>query len=66
MDETGADGRDQIRRFDYALRGVEPVYHRFLYRGTRITALAAISSDGVIDHEMVKGSVNGKLFCDGI
>lgn len=64
MDETGADGRDQIRRFGYTLRGVEPVYHRFLYRGTRITALAAISSDGVIDHEMVKGSVNGELFCD--
>ena len=41
MDETGADGRDQIRKFGYAIRGIEPVYHRFLHRGIRIPALAA-------------------------
>ena len=36
----------------------------FMYRGTRISALAAISSQGVIDFEMIKGSVNGDMFYD--
>ena len=30
FDETGSDGRNQVRDFGYALRGEAPVYHRFL------------------------------------
>ena len=30
VDETGTDKRDQLRKYGYALRGVTPVYHRFL------------------------------------
>ena len=64
MDETGANGKDQIRKFGYALRGIQPVYHCFIHRGTRISALVAMSLEGVIDHEFVQGGVNGDTFCD--
>ena len=33
VDETGTDGRDHIRKYEYALRDVTPVCHRLLIRG---------------------------------
>ncbi len=47
IDETGSDRRDHIRKYGYALMGQPPVYHRWLVRGQRTTAIAAISCDGV-------------------
>ena len=35
LDETRSDGRDRIRKYGYALRGMRPVTHRFLSRGRR-------------------------------
>ena len=64
MDETGADKRDQIRKFGYSIIGEEPVYHRFQNRGRRVSALAAISSDGLIDFEMIDGTSNANIFFD--
>jgi transposase len=65
IDETGSDKRDHsIRRFGYALRGEAPVYHRLLARGKRISAIAAISCDGLLECELVTGSVNGNKFLE--
>jgi transposase len=64
MDETGADKRDQIRRFGYAIRGEEPVYHCFQIRGRRVSVLAAITSDGLMDFEMIYGTSNADKFFD--
>ena len=61
LDETGSDTRDHIRRYGYAIRGMRPVTHRFLSRGQKINAIAAISQ-GVIAVELVSGSVNGDIF----
>ncbi len=66
VDETGCDKKDQIRRFGYALRGEYPVYHRFLHRGKRISAIAALSTDGVVALELTKGTVDGSKFVDFI
>ena len=57
VDESG----NHIRKFGYALFGLAAVYHRFLSRGKRISAIAAISSEGV---ELTTGSVNPEQFLD--
>ena len=64
IDETGSDARDQSRKYGYALRGQTPVVHRFLTRGTRTNAIAAICSSGVVSVELVKSTVNGQVFFD--
>ena len=64
VDETGSDNRDQIRKFGCALQGLPPVYHRLLVRGTRVSTIAAISSEGLLIYEMVTGTTNGETFLD--
>ena len=66
VDETGSDARNQMRMFGYALLGLTPVYHRFLVRGKRISAIAAISSSGLVGVELTVGSVNAEKFADFI
>lgn len=50
VDETGSDARNHIRKFGYQLRGLAPTYHRVLARGRRVSAIAAISMDGLTPH----------------
>jgi transposase len=64
IDETGSDRKDHIRKSGYALRGERPVYHRILHRGKRISAIAAMASDGIVAVELLKGTVNGEIFYD--
>ena len=64
VDETGCDRRDHIQKFGYSLRGVPPVYHRLLVRGKRISAIAAMSSEGLLDVELSTGAVNADKFAD--
>lgn len=64
LDETGSDNRDQIRRFGYAMSGLTPVYHRFLNRGTRLSTIAAMSSDGLLTYEILSATTNGEKFFD--
>ena len=66
VDETGSNKKDQVRRCGYVLRGEYPVYHRFLHHGQRISAIAALSADGVIALELTKGTVDGSKFVDFI
>lgn len=58
----GSDNRDQIRKFGYALKGLPPVYHRFLVRGTQISTIVAMGSEGVMTFEMIIGTANGETF----
>ena len=64
IDETVSDSRDHIRRFGYAIQGEAPVYHRWLARGKRISAIAAISCDGLLECELVTGTVNVEVFLE--
>ena len=64
LDETGSDNRDQIRKFGYSLRGVTPVYNRYIVRGTRISSVVAMASQGVLTHDFVTGTMNGEKFFD--
>jgi len=40
------------------------VYHRLLVRGKRISAIAAICSEGLVDYELHSGTINGHTFAD--
>ena len=66
LDETGSDKRDNIRKFGYSLKGQRPVYHRLLHRGKRISAVAAICTDGLVALELNDGTFNGEKFKDFI
>ena len=61
-DETGSDRHDQIRKFGYSLRGITPVYHQYLVRGTRISSVVAMTSSGVLTYELHTGTMDGDKF----
>ena len=63
VDETGSDRRDRARKFGYSIREA-PLYHRWLVRGRRVSAIAAISTDGVLEYELTSDSVNGEKILD--
>ena len=60
VDETGTDRRDQLRKFGYAIRGQPAVCTQLFTRGKRISAVVAMSSEGV----EASGSNNGEKFVD--
>ena len=64
LDETGSDRRNCIRRHGYSLRGRPLVSQQLLVRGERISAIAFLSVNGMLDCKTVKGTVNGDVFYD--
>lgn len=40
------------------------MYHRLLARGQRVSAIAAISCDGLLECELVTGTVSGEVFLE--
>lgn len=66
IDETGCDARNYVRKFGYSLKGLAPVSHRFIYRDKRISALTAISEEGLLAVELKHGTVNSDVFYDFI
>ncbi len=51
LDETGSDKNTAMRKFGYR-------------RGKRVSAIAAISSIGILDVQFLKGSVDGEIFAN--
>jgi len=66
LDETGADCRNAMRKYGYSLRGMPLVSHQLLVRGERVSALAIISVNGLLDVKVVRGTTNGDTFYDFI
>ena len=64
LDETGSDRRDHMRKFGYSLVGEPPIYHHLLHQGKRISAIAAMSTAGLVTYELVDGSVDGHKFLE--
>lgn len=64
IDETGCDKRDMLRKFGYAFRGQRAICSRLLVRGKRISAIAALSHEGIMDVSLTTQSVDGEKFCD--
>lgn len=67
VDETGCDRRNSIRKFGYAIRGETPICHRIFVRGQRISAVAAISTEGLVAMDLKSsGTVASDFFYDFI
>ena len=66
VDETGADRRNSLRKFGYSLRGKPATDHSLLVRGERISAIACISVNGLLDVKTVRGTCTGDTFYDFI
>ena len=62
VDETGADRRNTLRRYGYSLRGKTPRSHELFVRGERISAVACMSCNGLLDVKTVKGTTDGDTF----
>ena len=65
LDKMGCDWRDEIRKFGYSLRGERPVYHHLLHRGNRISAITAMSTDGITAVDLFQEILNGDRYLNG-
>ena len=63
LDETGSDRINSIRKHGYSLQGKPLVSYELLVRGERISAIAFMSMNGMLDCKTVKHSVDGETFC---
>ena len=59
--ETGADRRNYLKGFGYSVRGKPGVSRKLLISGERVSAIAAMSMEGILDCYTVTGSVNSLL-----
>ncbi len=67
LDETGCDNRTYIRKYGYyALKGQVPTCNRLLVRGQRISAIAALSTDGLVALELSTNTIQSDFFFDFI
>ena len=64
LDETGADRRNTLRKYGYSIRGKPAQKHSLLVRGEHVSGIALISVNGLLDVDVVKGSVDGDKFYD--
>ena len=62
LDETGCDQRHTIRKYGYSIRGLPLSDHRLLVRGIRYTAIPIISTDGIHDVYLHRGTMDGDYF----
>ncbi len=53
-----------MRKFGYSLRGLRCCCTKLLARGKRVSAIAAISSIGILDVQFLKGSIDGEIFAN--
>ena len=54
IDETGCSSKDHTHKFGYAMKGESAVDHRWLHRGTRISAIATMTTTGILAVELMK------------
>ena len=64
IDESGSDRRDAIRKFGYGLRGKPAKRQKLLVRGQRVSIIAAMTTECILEVKVVKGTVTGEIFLD--
>ena len=57
VDETGTDRRDSLRRFGYSLRGKRTRAQKLLARGHHVSAIGAMSVNGILECEFHHGAI---------
>jgi transposase len=66
IDETGCDCRDEIRRYGYGLGGKPARSQKLLVRGQRVSVIAAMTVDHILDIKIVRGNTTGEIFLNFI
>ena len=61
-DESSCDKRNSMRKYGYSVKGIPPVEHRFLVRGTRYSAIPVMSVAGIHELYLAEGNINGDRF----
>ena len=64
LDETGSDRRDTLRKYGYSLRGRPITSHKIISRGKRVSTIAILSMEGILDCMTTTGSVDADAFSD--
>ena len=59
LNETGTDRRDILRRYGYSWRGMPAKTNRLLVRGEHLSAVAFMSTRGVLDCKITHQTING-------
>lgn len=62
IDETGSTRRNSIRSYGYSLRGTRPCTHVLRVSGERLSAIPVMTTRGIEDVFVCKGSVDGEVF----
>ena len=62
LDETGADQRNAVRRYGYSIRGIRIQNHTIFVRGERLSAIAIMSVNGILDVCVRAGTTNSETF----
>ena len=62
VDESGADRRNILRKYGFSIQGKPATYQTLFGRGTRVSAIACMSSAGLLDVKTHTGSVDGECF----
>lgn len=62
VDETGSDARNKQRRYGYSIRGKPAKNQTLLVRGERVSAIACMSSAGLLDVQTFQGTATGEVF----
>ena len=66
IDETGCDRRNGLRKYGYGVRGKPVRCQKLLVQGVRISVIAAMTVQGILDLKVVQGTVTGEIFVDFI
>ena len=66
IDKTGCDCRNTIRRHGYGVRGKPVQCQKLVVRGERISVIVALTVNGILELQIVRGSVNDDIFMDFI
>ena len=61
LDETGTDRQDAMCRYAYSFRGRPAVAQKLLGRGHHLSAIAIMSTVGVLDCQIVDCAVDGNI-----
>lgn len=64
LDETGSDRRDSLRKYGYSVRGKPILSQKNICRGKRISAIAIMSIEGMLDCMTTTDSVDSDVFYD--
>ena len=64
VDETGADQRNCLRKYGYSICGKPATNKSLLFRGERVSAIACMSTNGILDIKTVRETTNGDTFYD--